>query len=901
MTTNGLSPPDFVSPWTSITAYSNPEVTITHGFGEMPMKLDVFVRVTHPVHGTVTFPATGSGQTSDDPSKPFGGVIYLYNTNSVKIMAPGPSSCSSPCSGGVAYFGDSGFSGPSSTSGVIVSGEVMVRAWKTCTFVKPATISAAYPLSNAGNNYYQIPIGSAPDLVLVKAFFDDGWIMDAQGTVSLTEGSNVGGVQYVFDVFNAYVRTPKDGKMFNGINWGSAGDLEYINGSVRVYTWSFQGLEYDPNLLTSSYSGSTDPVTKTLTYDVHNSSIIMMVHASSRDPNHYGLTFPVSGTAMTDGGGVTGNYGSLFYAYDNNNQIFFWKPSSETGCHTMIGGAWSDHLLDGTTDCSNLPNIDILFLQATIDELPCEEKGCSGTPAGPFCDCAGTGMEGQYCSSRVACPPLIFGVDAIFATFIDMEYKFQDSVVFECMVGFEFSSGSDNRTCQADATWSGAPYTCTPVPCPDVDPPILGVINGTYNKWFGEEVTFECNPGHDVLSGDFNRTCQANQTWTGTRLECALSCGDPDPLPYNAHQTNFGNTYGVVATYACDQGHEYSSGDTAMLCQTTGQWNGTALNCSRVHCGWPANGTNTNMTITGTQYQDKVFYHCFPGYEYYNIYNTLYYETFPRHCLHTAVWQPPIDCQKKVCGDPGTPVRAALDHANSNVGNYEFMSIQRYNCYTGYEVISGSLQIECTEFGTWNDTVPTCDIRKCIHFGNVTNGFVYYQGLEYLNHAVTVCDPGYALSSGDAMRMCDANGYWTGNVPVCQEVRVIYFIDPFDLNYTLPSILELEELKNTVKIDPKNTSSYMRSLKSQNDPRPSAMAIGVSGLLIILGICAYICSLDLISHVRENGKVKVTQGMPKNNTNVVAENGSSDKFAKKGKKRNQGSAMSVEDTPHVYA
>lgn len=40
------------------------------------------------------------------------------------------------------------------------------------------------------------------------------------------------------------------------------------------------------------------------------------------------------------------------------------------------------------------------------------------------------------------------------------------------------------------------------------------------------------------------------------------------------------------------------------------------------------------------------------------------------------------------------------------------MSIQRYNCYTGYEVISGSLQIECTEFGTWNDTVPTCDSKQ---------------------------------------------------------------------------------------------------------------------------------------------------------------------------------------------
>lgn len=64
---------------------------------------------------------------------------------------------------------------------------------------------------------------------------------------------------------------------------------------------------------------------------------------------------------------------------------------------------------------------------------------------------------------------------------------------------------------------------------------------------------------------------------------------------------------------------------------------------------------------------------------------------------------------EKVCGDPGTPVKAVLDHANSDVGDYAFMSIQRYNCYTGYAVISGSLQIECTQDGTWNDTVPICD------------------------------------------------------------------------------------------------------------------------------------------------------------------------------------------------
>ena len=64
-----------------------------------------------------------------------------------------------------------------------------------------------------------------------------------------------------------------------------------------------------------------------------------------------------------------------------------------------------------------------------------------------------------------------------------------------------------------------------------------------------------------------------------------VSCGDPNPPPENAHQTNFGNTYGVVATFACDLGHEYSAGDTAMLCQDNGLWNGTALKCSSgYHC-----------------------------------------------------------------------------------------------------------------------------------------------------------------------------------------------------------------------------------------------------------------------------------------------------------------------------
>ena len=66
---------------------------------------------------------------------------------------------------------------------------------------------------------------------------------------------------------------------------------------------------------------------------------------------------------------------------------------------------------------------------------------------------------------------------------------------------------------------------------------------------------------------------------------------------------------------------------------------------------------------------------------------------------------------EKICGDPGLPFNAALDVANSNVGNYEYMSIQRFNCYQGFEVITGSLQIECTQYGNWSNSAPACNSK----------------------------------------------------------------------------------------------------------------------------------------------------------------------------------------------
>lgn len=61
MIMNGLSFFDFVSFWIFIIVYFNFEVIIIYGFGEMLMKLDVFVCVIYLVYGMVIFLVIGLG------------------------------------------------------------------------------------------------------------------------------------------------------------------------------------------------------------------------------------------------------------------------------------------------------------------------------------------------------------------------------------------------------------------------------------------------------------------------------------------------------------------------------------------------------------------------------------------------------------------------------------------------------------------------------------------------------------------------------------------------------------------------------------------------------------------------------------------------------------------------
>lgn len=107
-TTFGIAPP-VVSEWMNIAANgadSEVELTRSHTLNELPMKVDVQIRVQH--ESTYYYFNAQSSAQSGSYNTEYGGVIYMFDESNVRIIAPGPSNCPS-CNGYVLLLGNSLF------------------------------------------------------------------------------------------------------------------------------------------------------------------------------------------------------------------------------------------------------------------------------------------------------------------------------------------------------------------------------------------------------------------------------------------------------------------------------------------------------------------------------------------------------------------------------------------------------------------------------------------------------------------------------------------------------------------------------------------------------------------------------------------------------------------------
>ncbi|XP_035682609.1 polycystic kidney disease protein 1-like 2 [Branchiostoma floridae] len=344
--------------------------------------------------------------------------------------------------------------------------------------------------------------------------------------------------------------------------------------------------------------------------------------------------------------------------------------------------------------------------------------------------------------SRTSCPPL----PPVEHGSTSGDSYYGDVVTHHCDPGYEIS-GDEERTCQSDQTWSGTQPTCSRKACPVLSVPNNG--SRTEGHLYGDKVTFSCDEGYELI-GSENRTCQANQSWSGTQPNCSRTSCPPLP-PVEHGSTSGGSYYGDVVTYHCDPGYEIS-GDEERTCQSDQTWSGTQPTCNRTACPVlpvPNNGSRTE----GHLYGDKVTFSCDEGYELIGSEN--------RTCQANQSWsgtQP--NCSRKPCS-PLLPV----EHGSTSGGSY-YGDVVTYHCDPGYE-ISGDEERTCQSDQTWSGTQPTCSRKACQELPIPNNG-IRTEGHLYGDKVTFSCNEGYELI-GSENRTCQANQSWSGMQPTCGD------------------------------------------------------------------------------------------------------------------------------------
>lgn len=175
-------------------------------------------------------------------------------------------------------------------------------------------------------------------------------------------------------------------------------------------------------------------------------------------------------------------------------------------------------------------------------------------------------------------------------------------------------------------------------------------------------------------------------------------------------------------------------------------------------CGNPPSGTNSAVSFTTTNYNDTAMYTCNNGY-------TGGPSTIT--CQANGSWSGGgLNCSPVSCGAaPGANANGMVSGSGTTFG-----ATRTYTCNDGY---SGGGMLDCQANGMWSGATPACTLINpyCSPAAPANGGVT--GGTTIGTTATYTCNMGYSMTSGSAMRTCNANGpsgALSGSQPVCSPV-----------------------------------------------------------------------------------------------------------------------------------
>ena len=85
------------------------------------------------------------------------------------------------------------------------------------------------------------------------------------------------------------------------------------------------------------------------------------------------------------------------------------------------------------------------------------------------------------------------------------DYHYEDSCNFTCNTGYKLT-GSSERTCQSDGSWSGSPVSCIIMECPSSSLPMNSMLAESCSSTYQSMCELQCQEGFNG-TGDPSYVC----------------------------------------------------------------------------------------------------------------------------------------------------------------------------------------------------------------------------------------------------------------------------------------------------------------------------------------------------------------------------------------------------------
>ncbi|XP_052695163.1 uncharacterized protein LOC128173494 isoform X2 [Crassostrea angulata] len=349
-------------------------------------------------------------------------------------------------------------------------------------------------------------------------------------------------------------------------------------------------------------------------------------------------------------------------------------------------------------------------------------------------------------------------------------------------------------------------------------------------------LTLKCDQGSVILQQskhqcDFKPKCVLRYTNKSVLFFCS-NCTEPI---HNTTTTELQQprpiytlSVGDNVTYVCKKGHRLVAGNLTRICQENGSWSGVEPICK------PCTVATFNASTTDAQY--------FQPNGTLDVGDNVTYTCKRGHRL--AAGNLTRICQENGSWSGEEPICKPCTVATFNARTTDAQYFQpngtldvgdnvTYTCKRGHRLAAGNLTRICQENGSWSGEEPICKPCTVATFNASTTDAEYFQPNDTLNvgdNVTYTCKRGHRLAAGNLTRICQENGSWTGEEPYCKRCKCSCKRLASQNFIKDPIVLQqrIEKIKKFLAVNRSELSAFKRKKISSYDGRASSTGIGMA-------------------------------------------------------------------------